>query len=62
MVGQEQQRICVDGKKREHDCFQIEIDDTGSREGWRAERVGGVVRKDKRWERRKTRVKRKGPD
>lgn len=47
-------------KKRQHDCFQIEIDDNRSREGWRAERVGGVERKDKRWERQKRRVKERG--
>lgn len=34
-------------KKREHDCFQIEMDDNRSRKGWRAERVGGEGGKDK---------------
>lgn len=34
-------------EKREHECFQTEMDDKRSREGWRAEQVGGGEGKDK---------------
>ena len=47
-------------EKREHDCFQIEIDDSESKGGWRAEQMGGRERKDKRLERKKTRGKERG--
>lgn len=36
------------------------MDDNRGREGWRAERVGGLERKDERQERKKWRVKERG--